>query len=120
MRTENPILHNKPTTGQERTQGIAPFLFVYTSEREKEPTTQPTLKAKPQSQENKTKSRKAGKAGSQAGELDERRKERTRGEKKKTKGETRLKPLIRLTIHAHKKPHKPRKYLNPYKHTSAQ
>ena len=53
----------QPTTGQERTRSkhFAPFLFVSEAVRKGK-------KANPQSQENKTKSRKAGKAGSQAGE----------------------------------------------------
>ena len=41
------------TTGQERTQGIAPFLFAHTSVREKETTTH-------KERDDKTKSRSQG------------------------------------------------------------
>ena len=67
---------NKPTTHEERTQGIAPFLFVCTSEREK---ATPATKTKQERQEDKPKSNKgkAPKAG---------QKDKTKGKKDKKEG----------------------------------
>ena len=86
----------QPTTGQERTQGqpFAPFLFVCTSEREKE-----TTKTK---QERKgTKSIKAATKAKQAKSIKE---EQTQRQKEKKERQTRHKPRNRLTTHAHKSP----------------
>lgn len=92
----NPKHIKQPTTGQERTQGIAPFLFVCTSEREKATPAMRAKQERGQAKDNRSKENK-GKAKSIKGE-------QTQGQKKKNERQTRNKPYNRLTIHAHKSP----------------
>ena len=101
---------NKPTTGQERTQGIAPFLFVCTSEREK---ATPATKTKQERQDKRT-SQGATKAKPQ--KQGKKIKRKAKRIKRKANTPQAIKPP---NLSRTQKPHKPRKAPEQYKPTSS-
>ena len=96
-------MHNKPTTGQERTQENCALFCVYTA-REKEDT--------------KTKQQKRTRRGQQRQSPEDMQRDKTRAKRIKTRAkrqkarQTRNNPLIRLTTHAHKSPTSHAKHQN--------
>ena len=104
----NPQQYNSQQDKRGRKgQPFAPFLFAYTSEREKETTT-PT-EGKPRTEAKQGSRTRAGRKEKKRGQEEKRRKRRANTpQAPKPPNSTRA-----------QKPHKPRKTPNPYKHTSA-
>ena len=102
----NPKHIKQPTTGQERTQEIAPFLFAHISEREKETTKTMQDDKQRQPEQRRTKNKK------------QEQRDKNRGKERKRKANTQ-KAFYPPNLSRTQKPHKPREARKQYEPTQS-